>query len=127
MIGSGTHMCASKFRRILGTLILLASFGAGGCASVGPGPNAITATQLSPADEQLVGTVQAALHADPYLYDKHIEVSIEHGNVALRGFVMNDWDLINAKKIAFKAAGGIRVIDYLTINPIEERNAGPRR
>jgi len=87
----------------------------------------MAATQLSIADEQLADNVRAALHADPYLYDKHVEVSIEHGNVVLRGFVSNYWDLLNAKKIAIKAAGERRVVDYLSIKPIVEENGGPRR
>jgi BON domain len=120
-------MHPSSLRFMIGILILAASLESGGCASSGPGPNAMAATQLSAADEQLAGNVQAALHADPYLYDKHVEVSIEHGNVVLRGFVSNYWDLLNAKKIAIKAAGGRRVVDYLSIKPIVEQDTGPRR
>ena len=120
-------MHSSSLRFMIGTLILVASLESGGCASGGPGPNATAATQLSAADEQLADNVQAALHADPYLYDKHIEVSIEHGNVVLRGFVSNYWDLLSAKKIAAKASGGRRVADYLSIKPIVEQEAGPRR
>jgi osmotically-inducible protein OsmY len=120
-------MHTSNLRLMIGTLILAASLGPGGCASGGAGPNTMVAAQPSAADGQLADNVQAALHADPYLYDKHIEVSIEHGDVALRGFVSNYWDLINAKKIAIKAAGGRRVVDYLSIKPTEERDSGPRR
>ena len=114
------------FRLVLAALIVL-PLGPGGCASGGPGPNTMVASQPSAADQQLADNVQAALHADPYLYDKHIEVSIVHGDVALRGFVSNYEDLINAKKIAIKAANGRRVVDYLSIKPIEERDSGPRR
>jgi hypothetical protein len=119
-------MHASNLRLMIGTLILVASLGPGGCTGGGAGPNTIVATRPSAAEEQLAESVQAALHADPYLYDKHIEVSIEHGDVTLRGFVSNYWDLLNAKKIAGKAAGTRRVVDYLSIKP-EEREAGPRR
>ncbi len=114
-------------RLALTALIVFTSLGPGGCASGGPGLNTRVAIQPSAADQELADNVQAALHADPYLYDKHIEVSIAHGDVALRGFVSNYEDLINAKKIAIKAANGRRVVDYLSIKPIEERDSGPRR
>lgn len=103
------------------------SLGAGGCASGGQRPYTRVAAQSSPADAQLAQTVQAALHDDPYLYDKHIDVSVENGKVALRGFVADYGDLINAKKIAVKAADGRSVINYLSIKPDLERNSGPRR
>jgi osmotically-inducible protein OsmY len=119
-------MHASKISLMIGALILVGSLGAGGCASRVQRP-ATVATQISAADEQLADKVQAALHADPYLYDKHIDVSIEFGNVVLRGFVSNSWDLVDANKIAIKAAGGRHVVDYLSIKPIEERESGPRR
>jgi osmotically-inducible protein OsmY len=67
------------------------------------------------ADEGLRQRVAAALHADPYFYDEHVTVSIEHGVVVLRGFVSSEWDLRDAIRIAGKAAGDQRVIDDLSI------------
>jgi len=112
---------------MIGILAVLASLGPTGCASFGQASNTMAATQVSAADEQLAGNVRAALHADPFLYDKHVEVSIEHGNVVLRGFVSNYWDLLNSRKIAIKAAGERRVVDYLSIKPSAEEDGGPRR
>ena len=66
-------------------------------------------------DEDLRNRVQRALHADPYFYDAHVIVSVEHGAVVLRGFVMSEWDLNNALRIARKAAGDRKVIDNLSI------------
>jgi osmotically-inducible protein OsmY len=63
----------------------------------------------------LRGRVAAALHSDPYLYDAHVTVSVEKGAVVLRGFVSSDWDLLDAIRIASKAAGDRRVIDDLSI------------
>jgi osmotically-inducible protein OsmY len=68
-----------------------------------------------PADEQLMERVAAALHSDRYLYDKHVTVSLEEGNVVLRGFVTSDWDLLDAIRIANKAAGGRRVVNYVEL------------
>lgn len=66
-------------------------------------------------DENLRKRVKAALHADPYLDDGHVTVSIEKGVVVLRGFVFSDWDLGDALRVARKAAGDRPVIDNLSI------------
>jgi hypothetical protein len=67
------------------------------------------------ADQQLKDDVDNALSADPYFYGAHVITSVENGNVVLRGFVLSDWDLRAAIRIATKAAGGRRVVDDLTI------------
>jgi osmotically-inducible protein OsmY len=67
------------------------------------------------ADEKLRKRVKAALHSDPYFYDKHVTVSVENGAVVLRGFVSSDWDLRDAIRIANRAAGARRVVDNLSI------------
>jgi len=67
------------------------------------------------SDGELTKRVKAALHADPYFYDKHVTVSVEQGAVVLRGFVYSDWDLQDAIRIASKAAGDRRVVDNLSI------------
>lgn len=67
------------------------------------------------ASAELRERVQAALHTDPYFYDAHVNVTVERGAVVLRGFVLSDWDLQEAIRIAGKAAGDRRVIDDLSI------------
>src|ERR1700719_3292829 len=67
------------------------------------------------SDGELQKRVKAALHADPYFYDKHVTVSVERGAVVLRGFVFSGWELQDAVRIARKAAGNARVIDDLSI------------
>jgi osmotically-inducible protein OsmY len=69
-------------------------------------------------DGELETRVQGALHAAPYFYDEHVTVSVEHGTVVLRGIVFSDSDLLDAIRIASKAAGDRRVVDDLSI----ERN-----
>lgn len=66
-------------------------------------------------DQQLQLKVENALRSDPYFYDRHVHVLMEHGNVVLRGIVLSEWDLRDAIRIATKAAGGRRVIDDLTL------------
>jgi hypothetical protein len=73
-----------------------------------PGAAALT-------DGELTERVKAALHAAPYFYDAHVTVSVEQGDVVLRGFVFSDWDLRDAMRIASKAAGDRRVVDNLSI------------
>ncbi|MFI4890782.1 MAG: BON domain-containing protein [Steroidobacterales bacterium] len=69
-----------------------------------------------PAVEEAIRTrVQSALHSDQYFYDEHVVVSMERGNIVLRGFVFSDWDLRDALKIAREAACQRRVIDMLSI------------
>jgi len=59
--------------------------------------------------------VQAALHADPYFYDRHVRVSVENGAVVLHGIVFSDWDIRDALRIARQAADQRLVVDDLTI------------
>jgi hypothetical protein len=67
------------------------------------------------ADAELVARVKAALHADPYVNDTHIEVIMENGNVVLTGLVEDNGALLDAVQIANKAADGRKVIDALSI------------
>src|SRR5580658_7081777 len=66
-------------------------------------------------DADLRDSVQYALQADPYFYDRHVEVSVDHGVVHLHGVVFSDWDLRDAMRIASKAAGDRRVVNNMTI------------
>jgi osmotically-inducible protein OsmY len=66
-------------------------------------------------DQELSKRVQAALHSDPYFYDKHVRVSVNNGVVALHGIVFSDWDLRDALRIATRAAPQNRVVDDLSI------------
>jgi osmotically-inducible protein OsmY len=66
-------------------------------------------------DNDLQLRVSNALHSDPYLYARHIEVSVKDGNVVLNGFVTNDWELDKAVKVATEAAKPHKVIDHLEL------------
>jgi osmotically-inducible protein OsmY len=67
------------------------------------------------ANQKLQKQVAAALHADPYLDDEHINTSVERGVVVLSGLVFDDWDLRAALSTAREAAGRRPVIDRLSI------------
>lgn len=82
-----------------------------------PATDAVQAAQehATTTDQQLQLKVENALRSDPYFYDTHVDVLVENGNVVLHGFVLSEWDLRDAIRIATKAAGGRRVIDDLTL------------
>jgi osmotically-inducible protein OsmY len=69
----------------------------------------------SATDEARRLRVETALRLDPYFYDAHVNVLLVKGVVVLEGFVFSDWDLIDAIRIANKAAGGGRVVNALSI------------
>jgi osmotically-inducible protein OsmY len=77
-------------------------------AAVMPSAPAVAAAELQQR-------VQTALHDDPYLYDRHVTVSVEQGAVVLRGFVLSSLDLQDALRVARKAAGDNRLVDDLSI------------
>jgi osmotically-inducible protein OsmY len=88
-------------------------------ASVESPPRTIVASATHGAapitDEDLRKRVEAALHSDPYFYDAHVTVSVEKGDVLLSGLVSSEWDLLDAMRIARKAAGNRRVSENLSI------------
>jgi osmotically-inducible protein OsmY len=85
---------------------------AAGRSSIG-GPSTLRAADA--ANQKLQKQVAAALHADPYLDDEHINTSVERGVVVLSGLVFDDWDLRAALRTAREAAGRRPVIDRLSI------------
>jgi osmotically-inducible protein OsmY len=70
----------------------------------------------STSDQELRARVQAALNSEPYLYDRHIRISVDNGVVALHGLVFSAWDLEDAMRVANQAAHGKPVVDNLSIN-----------
>lgn len=73
------------------------------------------------ASTALRDRIEAALHAEPYLDDRHIDVSVENGTVVLQGLVFGDADLTDALRVARKAAGGAPVIDNLSLYQEQRR------
>jgi osmotically-inducible protein OsmY len=69
----------------------------------------------STTDQELRARVQAALHSEPYLYDRHIRVSADNGVVALHGLVFSAWDLQDAMRVANRTVHGKPVVDNLSI------------
>jgi hyperosmotically inducible protein len=67
------------------------------------------------SDAALAARVKAALRAAPDINDTHIDVTVEDGNVVLRGLVEDNRALLDALHVATKAAQGRKVIDALSI------------
>ena len=84
-----------------------------GTRSTAGGPSA--AQSAARGNAELQQRVAAALHAQPYLDDRHIDVSVRGGTVVLSGIVFSGWDLQDALHTARNAAGGSRVVDSLSI------------
>jgi osmotically-inducible protein OsmY len=76
---------------------------------------AASASQPVDSSTELRERIKAALDAEPYLNDRHINVSVENGSVVLHGIVFGDSDLFDALRVARKAAGSAPVIDNLTL------------
>ena len=72
-------------------------------------------TQTAISDGELQKRVKSALHSDRALDDKHINVTVENGNVVLRGFVGSEEGLQKALRAATEAARDRKVVNNLTI------------
>jgi osmotically-inducible protein OsmY len=91
-----------------------------GASEVTSGASSSIASTPPPAsakdNSHVRNRIKAALHADPYLNDKHIDVSVSDGVVVLSGLVFSDVDLQDALRIAQEAAGHYSVVDRLSID-----------
>jgi osmotically-inducible protein OsmY len=129
------NISSKKRNLIIGAYVVSLACGLGGIATRVDAQNAaepansrsasIAASETQGAslvaDEALKNRVKTALHDDPYFYDAHVTVSLEKGSVVLRGFVFSGTDLIDALRIARKAAGNTPVVDNLSIKPERTR------
>jgi osmotically-inducible protein OsmY len=70
----------------------------------------------------MAARVKQALHAQPALNDKHIDVSMKDGKVVMAGFVNSQGDLVKAIRTAGKTAGSKNVINELKIKRDDDLN-----
>jgi osmotically-inducible protein OsmY len=109
LAGSAGFATAAGAQNLVASAVTPSQSTAGSSGSAAaPGANVTT-------DQELRARVQAALHSDPYFYDGHVSVSVDKGVVSLHGIVFSDWDLHDALRIAWRAAGQNRVVDDLSI------------
>ena len=122
------NMKRKKFNLMMAACVVPLIYGFGGGASAADAqtvgsPAATRSTDSGasslpdndPQKSELTRRVAAALHSQPYLDDRHIDVSVHGGVVVLTGLVYSDWDLEDALRVARRAAGARTVVDGLSI------------
>lgn len=72
-------------------------------------------------DGALIARVKNALHSNQTLDDRHIKVEVQNGEVVLSGFVQSNRGLLEAGRVAEKAAGNHKIVNNLRIEQ-EYRN-----
>src|ERR1700677_72570 len=101
-------MSAKANRRLLSASVLasITLLGANCASAQPPSPGAVApiAASKSTADQDVKDRVTAALRAEHFSDEQHVEVLVENGTVILRGFVLSDWDRRHAVEAAKKAA-----------------------
>ena len=91
-------------------LAITAAFGAIGCSTT---PHRTAAERE--ADREIAAQVSSALNADSRIYARHIDVRAENGVVHLGGYVWNDKDLYEAKRIAATVPGVKDVVNDMEL------------
>lgn len=114
-----------KSNRILSAISVAAVIGMSSIAAHAQnapsyGDNPPSAQKYS--ENNMVARVKQALHSEPALNDKHIDVSMKNGKVVMKGFVDSQGDLEKAVRAANKTAGGKNVVNELTIQRHDESN-----
>jgi osmotically-inducible protein OsmY len=67
------------------------------------------------ADATLGAAVEAALEADPQLFARHIDVSVDRGKVFLGGYVWSSEDFYRAPLIARSVPGVTKVVSNMEL------------
>lgn len=97
-------------------VVLLALSSACGCVyAQSPQAAAPSANATSGCNAELAAQVKAALRAAPAVNDTHIDAICENGKVVLIGLVENERALLDAMRVARRAANGRPVINSLSI------------
>jgi osmotically-inducible protein OsmY len=67
------------------------------------------------ADADVAAHVRDALQSNPTIDSRHIDVTVDHGDVHLKGFVQDSRTLLAAAQVASKAAGSRKIVNDLII------------
>jgi osmotically-inducible protein OsmY len=82
------------------------------CATTTPAAR----TPVERASDQAIATgVTDALHRDPYLFDRHIHVTVVRGVVHLDGMVWSAEDYRDTRLIALQVPGVVAVVSDLDL------------
>lgn len=101
------------------SMAMVAALGLSSMAHAQNAPSAGDTSQTSSGSD-MAARVKQALHAEPGLSDKHIDVSMEKGKVVMKGFVNSAGDLQRAVRAANKTAGAKNVVNDLKIKTQDE-------
>jgi hypothetical protein len=97
-------------------VVLLALGSACGCVHAqNPPATATSAEAITGCNAELAAQVEAALRAAPAVNDTHIDAICENGKVVLTGLVEDERALVDAMRVARRAANGHPIIDSLSI------------
>ena len=97
-------------------VVVLALSATSPCINAQNPPASAATTNAAPAsDTTLAAQVKAALRTAPAVNDTHIDVYCENGKVVLTGLVEDDRALLDALRVARRAAKGHPIIDALSI------------
>ena len=66
-------------------------------------------------DEEVTQRVAAALHANPYILDDHVTITTKDGVVTLHGLALDNWDVMQMKRLIRKMPGVRQVVDNLDV------------
>ncbi len=106
-------------RGVVTVAMAAAVFGLSGlsAASYAQDESAHYAAAQSPgaSNSEMAARVMTALKADPTFDSRHVSVAIEKGQVVLKGFVQSSNGVLDATRIATKAAGDRKIVNNLTI------------
>jgi osmotically-inducible protein OsmY len=100
--------CANAWLPAVALLLL-----AGAIAACSTAPRRSAAERLADAD--IADRVQAALLADPNIYARHIEVTVDRGVVHLAGYVWDDADFRTARRDAASIPGAKTVVSEMEL------------
>jgi osmotically-inducible protein OsmY len=108
-------MTHGKLNRIFTVAVAAAALGLGVmcAADAQDSPGAYASQRGSDAD--LAAHVSDALRSNPTLDSRHIDVTVDHGDVHLKGFVPDSRTLLAAAQVATKAAGSRKIVNELII------------
>ena len=86
-------------------LALIAAYGAAACSTL---PTRTPAERT--ADAAMAAEVESVLRADPNIYARHIDVSVDRGVVELGGFVWTNQEYLLARNDA-ASVPGVRAVN----------------
>ena len=106
------------YKNSIGVGLAAALIGLGAMSAAVPGfaqGSSAAAPSSQGDDGALVARVKNALHSNQTLDARHINVEAQNGEIVLSGFVQSNRALLEAGRLAEKAAGNHKIINNISI------------